>query len=185
MKTLEVRRHSARKASGGGSQLSQEGVVRARQLGERLGPFARVVASVVPRSRETAIAMGFAVDYELVTLAADEPFFVEADADRWWESPQPFVAAARLIGAQGAAWRYAHSLASLWRDIVTALPDGAAALLIGHSGEIELALIACFPQLDHAAWGGPFAPLEGARLVFDGEPQHFTGLELLREHGQA
>ena len=69
MKTLEVRRHSARKLSGG-SHLSQEGVDYARKLGATLGPYAQVVTSVVPRARETAIAMGFAVDYEGVTAQA-------------------------------------------------------------------------------------------------------------------
>ena len=70
MKMLEIRRHSMRK-EGGGSQLSQEGVSLARQLGTSLGPFALVVTSVLPRTRETAIAMGFAVDYELVMLPSD------------------------------------------------------------------------------------------------------------------
>jgi len=40
MRTLEIRRHSLRK-DGGGSQLSQEGVVYARKLGASMGPFAR------------------------------------------------------------------------------------------------------------------------------------------------
>src|SRR6266581_2060501 len=70
MQTLEIRRHSMRKL-GGGSQLSQEGVAYARRLGAAMGPFACVATSVVPRARETAIAMGFAVDYELVTLTFD------------------------------------------------------------------------------------------------------------------
>ena len=39
MKTLEIRRHSLRKA-GGGSQLAQAGVDYARKLGATMGPFA-------------------------------------------------------------------------------------------------------------------------------------------------
>jgi broad specificity phosphatase PhoE len=181
MKTLEVRRHSLRKtAPAGGSQLSQEGVAYARRLGTTLGPFAQVVTSVVPRARETAIAMGFAVDYEIVTLASDATFFVEAETTRWWAASQPFVAAAHVLATKGATWRYAHALVALWRDIMNALPDQASALLIGHSGEIELALVACFPHIDHATWGEPFGPLEGARLHYGGEPEHFVALELVR-----
>lgn len=86
MKTLEIRRHSVRK-SGGGSQLSQEGVDYARRLGASMGPFAQVVTSVVPRARETAIAMGFAVDYEIVTLASDEELYAELETTRWWDTP--------------------------------------------------------------------------------------------------
>jgi broad specificity phosphatase PhoE len=179
MKTLEVRRHSMRKHSGG-SQLSQEGVDFARRLGATLGPFARVVTSIVPRARETAIAMGFAVDYELVTLIAEDELYTEADVTRWWESPQPFAAFTQVLSAQGASWRYAHSVAAMWRDILTSLPDGGAALVIGHSGQLEAGLVACLPQADHAAWGGPFGPCEGARLVFSGEPERFTSVELLR-----
>jgi len=179
MKILEVRRHSMRKHNGG-SQLSQEGVSYARKLGTSLGPFATVITSVVPRARETAIAMGFAVDYELVTLVSEEAFYQEAEQTRWWESSQPFVSLASLIAAKGATWRYAHGLVAMWRDILTPLSDGAAALVIGHSGELEIALVACFPNADHASWGRPFGLLEGARLYFSGELEHFTALEFVR-----
>lgn len=179
MKTLEIRRHSIRK-SGGGSQLSQEGVAYARQLGASMGPFACVVTSVVPRARETAIAMGFAVDYELVTLATDDELHQEMERMLWWEAEHPFAAGAQLLAAQGPTWRYAQSMLALWRDIMTGLPEEAAALVIGHSGELELTLIACFPHVDHALWGRPFGPCEGARLVFSGEPARFTSVTLLR-----
>lgn len=179
MKTLEVRRHSLRKA-GGGSQLSQEGVDAARRLGATLGPFARVVATVVPRTRETAIAMGFAVDYELVTLVSDDALYAEAERTRWWAAPAPFVALAAVLAERGATWRYGAALAALWRDILTGLPDGAAALVISHSGDLEIALACCFLDADHAGWGAAFGPLEGARLRFGGEPERFTGVEILR-----
>jgi len=176
MKTLEIRRHSMRK-SGAGSQLSQEGVTYARNLGASLGPFAQVVTSVVPRARETAIAMGFAVDYELVTLASDEELHDEANRSRWWEATHPFSALAQLMAANGATWRYGHVLVALWRDMLLAIPDGTAALVIGHSGDLEIGLVACFPHADHSTWGAPFGPCEGARLGFT---SHFTTLELLR-----
>jgi broad specificity phosphatase PhoE len=176
MKTLEIRRHSMRK-SGAGSQLSQEGVTYARNLGASLGPFAQVVTSVVPRARETAIAMGFAVDYELVTLASDEELHDEANRSRWWEATHPFSALAQLMAANGATWRYGHVLVALWRDMLLAIPDGTAALVIGHSGDLEIGLVACFPHADHSTWGAPFGLCEGARLGFT---SYFTMLELLR-----
>lgn len=179
MKTLEIRRHSLRKA-GGGSQLAQAGVDYARKLGATMGPFAQVVTSVVPRARETALAMGFAVDYELVTLADDEAMYAEHAANQWWNAAQPFAALAAIIATQGATWRYAHGLAAVWRDIMTGLPDETAALVIGHSGELEAALVACFPHANHAEWGQPFGLCEGARLAFAGEPARWTTVELLR-----
>jgi broad specificity phosphatase PhoE len=179
MKRLEIRRHGCRK-QGGGSQLSQAGVDYARRLGASMGPFAYVVTSVVPRARETAIAMGFAVDQEIVTLASDEGVFAELEASRWGASKQPLAALAEVIARKGATWRYASALIAGWRDILTPLPEGATALLIAHSGELEIALVTCFPNADHVAWGAPFAPCEGARLVFGGDPARFTSAEILR-----
>lgn len=179
MKTLEVRRHSLRK-QGGGSQLSQAGVDFARRLGTTMGPFAYVVTSVSPRARETAIAMGFAVDQEIVTLVSDEVMYAEMERRKWWQTPQPFVALAEVVATKGATWRYGSALSACWRDILTPLPDGAAALVIAHSGDLEIALITCFPQADHATWGAPFGHCEGARLVFAGEPARFTAVEILR-----
>lgn len=180
MSILEVRRHSFRKEGSGGSQLSQRGVDHARAVGATMGPFARVVTSVVPRARETALAMGFAVDYEIVTLSADPAVYAEAEALRWWEADRPFGALAGLVLGGGAFGLYAHSLAALWRDVLTPLPPDASALFVGHSGEVEAALIACFPRADHSAWGGAFGPCEGARLAFAGDPACFQALELLR-----
>ena len=179
MKTIELRRHSFRK-QGGGSQLSQQGVTYARHLGATMGPFAYVVTSVVPRARETAIAMGFAVDQEIVTAAADEGVYAKMEDSQWWAAAQPFVALASLVARQGATWRYAHALLASWRDLLQPLPEGAALLLIAHSGELESALVAAFPQADHTTWGGLFAPCEGVRLNFAGEPPRFTTFELLR-----
>lgn len=179
MKTLEVRRHSYRK-QGGGSQLSQTGVDYARRLGASMGPFAYVATSVSPRARETAIAMGFAVDQEIVTLAIEEAMYAEMEASGWWQMSQPFVALAAVLATKGATWRYGSALVACWRDLLTPLPEGSAALVIVHSGEIEIALVTCFPQANHAAWGGSFGYCEGVRLTFAGDPARFTAVEILR-----
>lgn len=179
MPTLEVRRHSIRKPLGG-SQLSQDGVDLARRIGAGLGRFDVVACSVVPRARETAIAMGYAVDLEVVTLSTDDGVYAEAEASRWWEQPEPFAALAGVVSHGGAYQRYAHSVAALWRDLLTPLADDGRALFIGHSGELEAALIACRPHDDHAAWGRTFDSCEGARLTFTGDPPRFADVELLR-----
>jgi broad specificity phosphatase PhoE len=153
----------------------------ARQLGERLGRFDYVATSVVPRARETAIAMGYAVDQEVVTLCIDEDVHAEMQGSLWWTKGSPMTALAELTQTQGAIWRYGASLVAIWRDLLTPLRSNQSALLIGHSGELELGLACCFPAADHAAWDPGFGPLEGARLMFDGDPAGFTGLTLLRE----
>lgn len=179
MRTLEVRRHSRRK-HGGGSQLSQDGVEYARRLGATMGPFTQVVTSVVPRARETAIAMGFAVDHEVVTMVANDALYAEAEGTRWWEAPEPFAALAAVIATGPGTRRYADALAAVWRDLLTPLPEGGSVLLISHSGDLEMGLVGCMPNADHRAWGGLIGPCEGARLVFDGEPARFTTIEMIR-----
>ena len=172
----EVRRHSIRKTSGG-SQLSQDGVTLARELGATIGPFKRVAASVLPRARETAIAMGFAVDHELVTLIGYDTY-AELQDFEWTNNP--FTDIAGLIRRGSDYALYANSMAALWRDILTPLSGDDQALFIGHSGELEPALVACFPNDNHADWGPNFGPLEGARIRFSGEPAHFSEIEILR-----
>jgi broad specificity phosphatase PhoE len=179
MRHLEVRRHSLRKP-GGGSQLSQAGVELARRVGAGIGPFDRVATSVSPRARETAIAMGFAVDEELMTLIEEDAPAAEFEAARWWEAPRPFTELAALVRAGGASLALGRAILTLWRDLVMALPEGGSALVIGHSGQLEVALVACFPDADHAAWGGVLDCCEGARLSFDGDPPRFTDLSFLR-----
>jgi broad specificity phosphatase PhoE len=179
MRVLEVRRHSLTKRDRGGSQLSQEGVDLAREIGESMGPFARVVATVSPRARETAIAMGFAVDFELVTLALDPEIYADVRNSPFWgiQGERFFGELADLVQRDGALGRYAHSLAALWRDLLTPLQDGENVLVISHSGDLETPLVACFPRADHASWGRAFAPCEGARITFD---DHFVDVEFIR-----
>ena len=64
---------------GSGSSLGQAGVELARWVGAGLGPFDYVVASDVPRTGETAIAMGFAVN-EIVDMGAG--FWDDAQAEK-------------------------------------------------------------------------------------------------------
>lgn len=160
--------------------MSQEGVTLARSLGATSGPFDRVVTSLLPRSRETAIAMGYAVDYELMTLveaaASDELQNVD-----WGDPQNPFPRIAELIAQGGEYAAYVNSMACLWRDILTPLKSQQRALFIGHSGELEATLVACFPNEDHSKWGGVFGPLEGARIHFEGEPSRFHAVQILRE----
>ena len=79
---LKVRRHRIREMTGG-SQLSQEGVELARRIGQQVGPFSLVATSVVPRAWETGIAMGFAVDHELITLSGDPGFWADVENSGW------------------------------------------------------------------------------------------------------
>jgi broad specificity phosphatase PhoE len=169
MRWLEVRRHSLTKkgpARGRGSALSAEGVRLARAVGARTGPFGYVLASTVPRTVETALAMGFACD-DTVEMPSGYLPGVVAHHDQWrW--PAPYSRYAALLAESAELRSVAGRHVALWTDAARAVPDGAAALVVSHGGAIEPALVHCLPHADHASWGAPLAPCDGARLAFDG-----------------
>jgi broad specificity phosphatase PhoE len=182
MKELEVRRHAFTKkgaAKGKGSTLSPEGVRLARQVGAEMGPFAYVVASLVPRTLETALAMGFAVD-ELIEMGrggweeataeiAQQPLRSDDDLYLKYVDRFPAGGAVAEVGRQQAAiWEYAMSRTG----------DGQAALVVSHGGLIEPALVAALPpDWDHSRWGRGFQQCEGVRLTWNGR---FTDARPLR-----
>ena len=179
MRWLEVRRHSLTKKGeprGRGSHLSAEGVALARAVGSRLGGFAHVVTSPIPRTIETAIAMGFAVD-DLIELPSG---YVPGEVERHqqWTWAHPYVRYAELIARDGEMARLAAVGRAVFTEIVNAIPEEAAALVVSHGGTIEPVLVACLPQADHAAWGACFQHCDGARLAFDGVA--FVAIEFSR-----
>ncbi|GAB3660559.1 histidine phosphatase family protein [Glycomyces tarimensis] len=178
MPMLEIRRHSKRDGDEA-VHLSQEGVELARWAGTLMGPFQIVAASVAPRARETAIAMGFAVNLELPTLKNIEGFMTESQqADR--EVGAPFTRLARLVNRRGAVHDYSHALAGQWQHLMGSIGPGDAALVIGHGGHLECGLIALFPEADHDSWGAMFDYMEGARIHFDSAAGRFHDVELVR-----
>ena len=171
MKTIEIRRHSKRSIPG--THLSQEGVTLARRIGEGLGPFERVVTSVLPRAFETAIAMGFAVN-EQVELMSTYGDAVEHEAP--W--PQSFAAYAKAVKRDKSAAHYANQLARFYSELADSLTENGAALVINHGGIVELGVVASFAAADYESWGDAVDYCEGARLFWqDGK---FVSAELLR-----
>jgi broad specificity phosphatase PhoE len=153
MRWLEVRRHSLTKkgaARGRGSHLSAEGVMLARLVGASLGPFASVVTSASPRAIETALAMGLAVD-DTVELPSG---YVSGEVERHqqWNWPRPYRTYAELLGRGGGLAEVAKTYRAAWTQVVQAVPEGAAALVVCHGGVIEPALVACLPDADHGSW---------------------------------
>jgi broad specificity phosphatase PhoE len=166
---LEVRRHSLTKkgaARGYGSHLSEAGVALAREVGERLGPFAHVLTSSSPRAVETAVAMGYAVDDTVETPSGYVPGEV-GHHDQWeWESP--YETYAELVGRGGGLAAVALAVRESWIGALAAVPEGSGVLVVSHGGSIEPALVSCLPVADHGSWGAPFGHCDGCRLTFRG-----------------
>jgi broad specificity phosphatase PhoE len=172
MRSLEVRRHLYTKQSsarGRGSHLSQAGVELARAIGSTIGPFAYVATSEVPRTLETALAMGFAVD-DAVDLGGGlwEAAQVEFAHRVQRDNSQLYARYMRLIDADGAVATLGRRQVELWHTLISRIPEGAQALLISHGGLIEPGLVATLPDWPHTRWGRGFRHGEGVRLRHDG-----------------
>ncbi|CAN5460965.1 phosphoglycerate mutase family protein [soil metagenome] len=172
MKVLEIRRHSLTKkgsSKGAGSQLSQAGIELARSISS--GSYDRVVTSTIPRSSETAIAMGYAVDETIENLCPSDPnLYAEVGHQERWQWECPFEVFAEFVATGGATAELGSLQTGIWTRILTDLPDGGIALIISHGRVIESGLVSLIQSDDHASWGSPFHHCEGVRIV-----QHDNG----------
>ncbi|GGQ24488.1 histidine phosphatase family protein [Streptosporangium pseudovulgare] len=179
MRWLDVRRHSLTKKGamrGRGSHLSADGIALARFIGSGVGPYERVVTSSSPRAVETAVAMGFAVDDTMEMPSG----YVSEEIPRHaqWDWIEPYRQIADIIRKGRTAAAVAETHRAIWAETVDGVAEGGSALLVGHGGAIELALVACLPDAPHDTWGTPFAHCDGVRLGFtDG---HFVSVEFHR-----
>jgi broad specificity phosphatase PhoE len=183
MQTLEVRRHSFTKKGEGrgkGSHLSAEGVALAHAIGQQLAPFDRVFTSTIPRTLETALALGFAVDDQLAALSDISPeVLAEIGHHDRWSWPEPFVKFAQLVKQGGPTAQLGQGQRQVWAEALASAPESGRVLIISHGRVIEAGLVAALPNCDFSAWGQPFSHCEGIRLSYTaGE---FRDVEFLRQ----
>jgi broad specificity phosphatase PhoE len=182
MGSIEIRRHSYTKKGperGKGSHLSARGVAVAREVGAQMGSFDLVLTSLVPRTLETAIAMGFAVDDQQDVLGDILPAVLDeiGHHDRWsWL--EPFVHFAQVMATGGPTAQLGASQLEAWMQAMESVGPQSQVLIVSHGRIIEAGLVACFPEGDFAAWGTPFQQLEGVQMLYD--HGRFTHLQLLR-----
>ena len=183
---LAVYRHSLTKKGterGRGSYLSTEGVALARQVGESLEPFHRVYVSTFPRTMETALAMGFAVDKTLDFSCGYVSGEFEHHGQWGWE--QPYVRFAEMLHSETRLAALASMDVLLWESLLLDVPAGQRVLIVSHGGSIEPTLVACLPNAEHEMWGSPFSHCDGVLLTFAssglaGEGGCFTNAEFQR-----
>lgn len=182
MRAIEIRRHSYTKKGtdrGKGSHLSARGVAVAREIGLHTGPFDLVLTSLVPRTLETAIAMGYAVNDQWEILG-DMPSNILEEIghhDRWgWADP--FVHFAQLVASGGPTGHLGARLKEAWLSALDSVPTDGRVLLVSHGRIIETGLVACVPDGNFAAWGAPFQHCKGVRMSYD--HGRLTHIHLLR-----
>jgi broad specificity phosphatase PhoE len=183
---LAVYRHAPTKKDterGRGSHLSTKGVALARQVGETLEPFHRVYVSPLPRTMETALAMGFAVD-DVMDFSCG---YISGEFEHHdqWEWDQPYVRFAKMLHSETKLAGLAARDMLLWKKLLLAVPAGQRILIVSHGGSIEPTLVACLPNAEHREWGGPFSHCDGVFLTFassgpTGADGHFVNAEFQR-----
>lgn len=173
MREIEIRRHSCTRKGidrGRGSHLSPEGVHLAREIGMHMRKFDLVLTSEEPRTLETAIALGFAVDD---TFSIPQDISVPALAalghhERWsWD--EPWVRFAKTVRQGGPVFRFGAWLRAAWVDALESTGDGGHVLVISHGRHIEAGVVGCLGDMappDFAHWGKPLHQCEGVRLSY-------------------
>jgi broad specificity phosphatase PhoE len=183
LRMVEVRRHSYTKkgeSRGVGSHLSADGVRLARAVGAETGPFEYVAVSAQPRTLETAIAMGYAVDAigDVIGDVDWDGLLAEVGHHEWWAWEHPFAMFAATVKRGGATTRLGEAVRTAWLDASHRTGAGGSALVVSHGRVIETGLVTCFPDADHRLWGASFSHCEGVRIQLDGD--RFLIPELLR-----
>ena len=185
-RTIEIRRHAYTKkgaARGKGSHLSMAGVARARRIGDEIGPFDLVLTSQSPRTLETAIAMGFAVDEQVEAIGdISEEVVEEIGHHERWQWEVPFVMFARFVAKDGPTARMGRRQRMVWSMALESVAANGRVLVISHGRVIECGLVTCFPKGDFTSWGRPFRHCEGVRIDYD--EGHFKNMELLRTNDE-
>jgi broad specificity phosphatase PhoE len=167
MRTVEIRRHSFTKkgdARGRGSHLSNEGVTAARNLGASFDRFDYVLASTSPRTTETAIAMGVAVDDLIEMPSPVETGEIEFHSWRDWDDP--FTTLQQKARDSAAVESY-MTLQAERLMAATDVADSGTTLVIGHGGWIESVVAALVGPVTAPQLGGSFWHLDGIRLVIE------------------
>jgi len=165
---IEVRRHAERAGpTGAGSALSPAGRAMAERLALHAPRYAVVVASPLPRAKETALIIGGRLDSADPALLPDLSQLGLAGTIEEY---------AQLLG-QERERALADEQAGAWARIAAAAGEGQA-LVITHGGVIELAASQIARALGRPLRGDAFSYCEGVRVRYErGVP---AALEVLR-----
>lgn len=190
MREIEIHRHSCTKKGPDrdrGSHLSAEGVRLAREIGAGMGPFDLVLTSEVPRTLETAIAMGFGVDRQF-SIPGDisAPAMAVFGHHERWSWHEPWVRFADLVRQGGPVAIFGGWLRAAWVDALESTGHGGRVLIVSHGRDIEAGVVTCLDDMSSAEfsrWGEPLHHCEGVRLSY--WRGSFGNPRVIRTHGWA
>jgi broad specificity phosphatase PhoE len=178
MAVLEVRRHAERAGPAHpGSALSPAGRSMAERLALRAPAYALVVASPLPRAKETAAIIGGRLDSADPALLPDLSQLVQARTIEEYAALLADGGRERAAADGERARALADEQAGAWARIADTAGEGTA-LVITHGGVLELAASRLAAAVGTALRGAAFSYCEGVRVRY--ERGRVTGLDVLR-----
>jgi broad specificity phosphatase PhoE len=173
---LEIRRHAERGDRGSEqSALSTAGRATAEALARRVGPFALVLSSPLPRAKETAQLIAGRLD-------AVEPGFLPemggVIGDRIFGEMRTLADWAEVLREREDARKFATDQLATWARIATRVGEKDRVLAVSHGGIIELPAISLAKRLGTPLEGAAFGYCEGVAVTYaKGAP---TKIEIVR-----
>ena len=164
MATLEIRRHAQRAERGDEpSALSPAGRAMAESLAKRVGPYALVLSSPLPRAKETAQLIAGRLD-------GTEPGFLPemggVIGDRIFGEMRTLADWAEVLREREDARKFATEQLATWARVAMRVGERDRVLAISHGGIIELPAITLAQRLRAPLDGASFGYCEGVVVTY-------------------
>ena len=175
MPILDIRRHAQRiDLADNQSALAPAGREMCARLAKAAPKYALVVASPLPRAKETAERIGGRLDSVEPGLLPD----LGSYASSLFGELLTLADWARLLQEHPDAAKFAEEQLPTWARIASRVGDKDRVLAVSHGGIIELPAIHLMRKLKVKIEGPSFGYGDGVRVTYaKGEP---TALEVLR-----
>ena len=175
MPTLDIRRHAQRiDLADNQSALAPAGREMCARLAKAAPKYALVVASPLPRAKETAERIAGRLDAVEPGLLPD----LGSYASSLFGELRTLADWARLLKEHPDASRFAEEQLPTWSRLASRVGDKDRVLAVSHGGIIELPAILLMQKLKVRIDGPSFGYGDGVRVTYvKGEP---TALEVLR-----
>jgi broad specificity phosphatase PhoE len=175
MPILDIRRHAQRQNTDDQqSALSTAGRAMCEKLAKDAPHYALVIASPLPRAKETAERIAGRLDAVEPALLPD----LGSYASSLFGEMKTLADWARLLHEHPDGRKFADEQVPAWARIAARVGDKDRVLAVSHGGIVDLPAVLLMGELHVPIVGASFGYGEGLRVTYaKGEP---TALELLR-----
>lgn len=175
MTVLDIRRHAQRQSlDDRGSALSMAGRRMCERLAKAAPRYALVVASPLPRARETAERIAGRLDAVEPALLPD----IGEHATALFGEMRTLAEWARFLREEERARAFADAQLPAWARIASRVGEHDLVLAVSHGGIIDLPGVVLMERLRIPIEGAAFGYGEGVRVTYaSGAP---AALEVLR-----